>query len=75
MYPSVSTGSLPPFSELDCSDDIRPDSPVSSITEDVDWTGSSLEEMVSHLESLDKHLSHFVTCVSQLSHDSSCTQR
>jgi len=72
MYPSIAPGSLPSFSELESTDD-RPDTPLSSIADEMDWTGNSLlDDITSQLESVEKHLSHFGGCLAQLPHDGSC---
>jgi len=71
MYPSIPAGSLPSFSELEHGDD-RPDTPMSSIADDVEWTTSSLDEVMSQLESLEKLMSHLNSCIALLSHDSAC---
>jgi len=65
-------GSLPSCSELDPSE-LRPDTPASSVAEDVDWNDvSSLDELMSRLEALDRHVSRVDSHVSLLAHDSSC---
>ena len=75
MYPSIPAGSLPSCSELDPSD-LRPDTPTSSVAEDVDWTDvSSLDELMSRLEALDRHVSRVDSLVSLLAHDGSCVLR
>ena len=72
MYPSIPAGSLPSCCELDPSD-IRPDTPTSSIVDDVDWNEvSSLEDAWSQLDAVDRHLSRVDSYVSQLTHDRSC---
>ena len=74
MYQSIPAGSLPSFSELESSD-IHPGTPTSSIGDDIEWDGTSLDEMLSRVELLDKQISHLKSCVALLSHDGSCTRR
>jgi len=69
MYSSIPAGSLLSCCELD-QDDIRPNTPTSSVVDYIDWNDvSSLDEMMSQL---DKHLSHLDCYVSRLVHDASC---
>lgn len=65
---------MPSFSELECSG-VHAGTPTSSTGDDVDWNNSSLDEITSRLESLDKQLSHLRSSVGLLTHDSSCTRR
>jgi len=72
MYPSIPEGSLPSCGELDHVD-VRPDTPESSVIDDVDWNDiSSLDDAMCQLNAADKHLSRVDCYISQLAHDDLC---